>query len=71
MKGSINKALTAASRSGRGIAMQQISALSVVAHRQQQVRHASNKAVVYKGPGKVAVENIDFPIFELKEQKRK
>ncbi|MEK7414724.1 MAG: formaldehyde dehydrogenase, glutathione-independent [Planctomycetota bacterium] len=32
---------------------------------------AGNRGVVYKGPGKVAVEKIDFPKLELKEQKRK
>jgi len=32
---------------------------------------ADNRAVVYKGPGKVAVEKIDFPKLELKEQRRK
>jgi glutathione-independent formaldehyde dehydrogenase len=32
---------------------------------------ASNRGVVYKGPGKVAIETIDFPKLELAEQKRK
>jgi glutathione-independent formaldehyde dehydrogenase len=32
---------------------------------------SGNRGVVYKGPGKVAVENIDFPKLELKEQHRK
>jgi glutathione-independent formaldehyde dehydrogenase len=32
---------------------------------------AGNRGVVYKGPGKVEVEKIDFPKLELKEQKRK
>ncbi|MBA2482332.1 MAG: formaldehyde dehydrogenase, glutathione-independent [Planctomycetes bacterium] len=32
---------------------------------------AGNRGVVYKGPGKVVVEKIDFPKLELKEQKRK
>ncbi len=32
---------------------------------------SGNRGVVYKGPGKVAVEKIDFPKLELKEQKRK
>jgi glutathione-independent formaldehyde dehydrogenase len=31
----------------------------------------ANRGVVYKGPGKVAVETIDFPKLELQEQKRK
>ena len=26
-----------------------------------------NKAVIYKGPGTVAVETIDYPTFELKD----
>jgi glutathione-independent formaldehyde dehydrogenase len=30
-----------------------------------------NKTVVYKGPGKVAVEDLDYPEFELAEQKRR
>jgi hypothetical protein len=38
----------------------------------QQVRHASgNRAVVYKGPGQVAVETNEYPKLELPEQKRK
>ncbi len=32
---------------------------------------AGNRGVVYKGQGKVAIEKIDFPKLELKEQKRK
>ncbi|MCK6474440.1 MAG: formaldehyde dehydrogenase, glutathione-independent [Planctomycetes bacterium] len=32
---------------------------------------AGNKAVVYRGPGKVEVESIDYPKLELKAQKRK
>jgi glutathione-independent formaldehyde dehydrogenase len=31
----------------------------------------SNRGVVYKGPGKVSVESIDFPKLEISEQKRK
>jgi len=31
----------------------------------------SNRGVVYKGPGKVTVEAIDFPKLEISEQKRK
>ena len=30
-----------------------------------------NKTVVYKGPAKVAVEDLDYPEFELAEQKRR
>ena len=30
-----------------------------------------NKTVVYKGPGKVAVEDLDYPELELAEQKRR
>jgi len=32
---------------------------------------AGNRGVVYKGPGKVEVEKIDFPKLELKDQRRK
>ncbi len=32
---------------------------------------SGNRGVVYKGPGKVAIEKIDFPKLELREQKRK
>ena len=32
---------------------------------------SGNRGVVYKGPGKVEVESIDFPKLELKDQKRK
>lgn len=32
---------------------------------------AGNKAVVYRGPGKVEVESIEYPKLELKAQKRK
>ena len=32
---------------------------------------AANRAVVYKGPGKVEVASIDFPKLELAEQRRK
>ena len=32
---------------------------------------SGNRGVVYKGPGKVEIENIDFPKLELKEQRRK
>lgn len=38
---------------------------------QSHCRNYANKAVVYKGPGEVAVENIDYPKLELKEQNRK
>ena len=31
----------------------------------------SNRGVAYMGPGKVEIQNIDFPKLELKEQKRK
>jgi hypothetical protein len=30
-----------------------------------------NRGVVYKGPGVVAVEEIPYPVLELKEQNRK
>jgi glutathione-independent formaldehyde dehydrogenase len=30
-----------------------------------------NKTVVYKGPAKVAVEDLDYPELELAEQKRR
>jgi glutathione-independent formaldehyde dehydrogenase len=32
---------------------------------------ASNRGVAYVGPGKVAIQTIDFPKLELKDQKRK
>jgi len=32
---------------------------------------AGNRGVVYKGPGKVEIEKIDFPKLELKDQRRK
>ncbi len=32
---------------------------------------SGNRGVVYKGPGKVAIEKIDFPKLELRDQKRK
>jgi glutathione-independent formaldehyde dehydrogenase len=31
----------------------------------------TNRGVVYKGPGKVAVESIPYPKLELPEQNRK
>ncbi len=37
-----------------------------------QVRYASgNRGVVYKSPGVVAVENLEYPKLELPEQNRK
>ncbi len=48
-----------------------LQGVAPLATQTQQRRFAGNKAVVYKGPGKVAVENIPYPKLELAEQKRK
>ncbi len=48
-----------------------LPAASLATQANTQRRFAGNRAIVYKGPGKVAVESIDYPKLELAEQKRK